>query len=121
MENIYDMKHVAGTSAWALLKDGKPCGKVVANWSDNPAGSVCTAMVYVYNGTHPDFDREPFDRPAKDVVYGKASGYGYCKLSSAIGQALRQNYNVKTDMDWVGESAVIEFFNARGIEVFKII
>ena len=45
MKNIHDFKHVKSVTAIALLKNGKPAGKIIANWSDNPAGSVCTACV----------------------------------------------------------------------------
>ena len=43
-KNIYDCKHVKGVSAIALYKAGKPAGKIICNWSDNPAGTVCTAQ-----------------------------------------------------------------------------
>ena len=90
MKTAYDFKHVKGTTAIALIKDGVPAGKIVANWSDNPAGSVCTATIHVnridglnyhYTGT------------------GRAAGYGYDKLSGAIYQALREAYYETWDKD----------------------
>ena len=74
MKSIYDYKHVAGTKAIALLRDGKMVGKIIANFSDNPAGSVCTASVILYG---------------RESGIGRAGGYGYDKFSSAVAGALR--------------------------------
>ena len=85
MKTAYDYKHVKGTTAIALIKDGKQAGKIVANWSDNPNGTVCTATVHIecwgesYVGT------------------GRASGYGYDKLSAAIYDALQNAYYHRWD------------------------
>ena len=93
--NIYDYKMVKGVSAIALLKAGKPVGKIVANWSDNPAGSVCTAQVMLWDGP---ISEQIKKRQVKTdflncelsvVMIGKADGYGYDKLSAAISAALR--------------------------------
>lgn len=79
MKTIYDYKHVKGVSAVALLKDGQRAGKIVANWSDNPAGTVCTAAVIL-----------SIDGGEQVSGIGKAGGYGYDKLSSAIYEALKR-------------------------------
>ena len=53
---------------------------MVANYSDNPNGSVCVATVSAWKGPLKD-------RPG---MTGRAGGYGYDKLSSAVFQALRK-------------------------------
>jgi hypothetical protein len=86
MKTIFDFKNVKGTTAVCLLnkKTGKFCGRVIANWSDNPNGTVCTAQVILFNNA-------PTARSKDDFVNsrGKARGYGYDKLSAAIYSALR--------------------------------
>ena len=92
-KNIFDYSHVKSVSAIALLKAGKHVGKIVANWSDNPNGSVCTAQVCLWDGKI----SEQIKREKSSLVnfelavlmIGKAGGYGYDKLSSAIASALR--------------------------------
>lgn len=79
MKSAYAMKHVKGTTAIALIKDGQLAGKIVANWSDNPAGSVCTATVHILHDGH------------WFCGTGRARGYGYDKLSSATYEALRSS------------------------------
>lgn len=87
MKPIFDFKHVKGTTAICLLnkKTGCYCGRIVANWSDNPNGTVCTAQVMLFIGAPTARSKEDFVN-----VQGKAGGYGYDKLSSAIAQALRK-------------------------------
>lgn len=88
MKSAYDLKHVQGTTAVALMKNGKRAGKIVANWSDNPAGSVCTATVHINHG---------------DESYqgtGRAGGYGYDKLSRAIWGALQNAYTLYYDKEF---------------------
>ncbi len=46
----YELKHCKSVSAVALSFEGKYAGRIVANWSDNPNGSVCTATVAIWHG-----------------------------------------------------------------------
>lgn len=85
-KSIFDYQHVKGTTAICLLnKETKEyCGRIVANWSDNPAGTVCTACVMLWGNS-----------PVKTIkdyshAQGKAGGYGYDKLSQAIWSALKK-------------------------------
>lgn len=95
MKNVFDLKHVKSVTAIALLKKGVPVGKIIANWSDNPAGSVCTAQVCLWDDeispqiTQRHFKTAFLDAMLPVVMIGKAGGYVYDKLSSAISQALR--------------------------------
>lgn len=74
----YDLAHVKSVTAVALMFEGKQAGKIVANWSDNPAGSVCTATVSIWDG------------PLKELPKSTASagGYGYDKLSACLSELL---------------------------------
>ena len=95
MKNIFDYKHVKMVSAIALLKEGKSAGRIVCNWSDNPAGSVCTAQVMLWDGVisakikQKHLKTEYLDCMMPAVMIGKAGGYGYDKRSAAISAALR--------------------------------
>lgn len=55
MKPIFDLPHVKSVRAWVLvgMVNGKPeqQGRIVAHWSDNPAGSVCQAAVMVWGGS----------------------------------------------------------------------
>ena len=75
MKTVYDLKHVRSVTALVLLWNGTPAGKVVANYSDNPNGSVCTANVWVFEG--PLAER-------LTLRTGVAGGCGYDKLSAAV-------------------------------------
>ena len=81
---IFDYKHVKGTTAICLLNKstGEYCGRIVANWSDNPAGTVCTCAVMLYGNS-------PIQSGDYKAGMGKADGYGYDKLSQAIYFALK--------------------------------
>jgi hypothetical protein len=84
MRSAFDMKHVKSVTAWALLYQGKEAGKIVANWSDNRYGSVCTATVVIHDG--------PLN-PPDGYGYrgtGAAGGGGYCKFSTAVSQAVNK-------------------------------
>lgn len=83
MKSTLDLAHVKGTSAVALLKDGKLAGKIIANWSDNPAGSVCQATVWLW-------DRIEGDTPRRSHGTGRAGGFGYDKFSAAVYDALAE-------------------------------
>lgn len=93
-KNVFDLKHVKGVSAICLLKNGKYVGRIVANWSDNPYGSVCTAQVMLWDGELSEkvkqrhIKTEFFDCDMPVTMIGRARGYGYDKLSAAISKAL---------------------------------
>lgn len=124
MKNIFDFKHVKGTRAVALLKAGELKGKIIANWSDNPAGSVCTAQVIL-------FDRETkkkrhvmlLDKPAElsALMIGRAGGYGYDKFSSAVYEALKAGGLEKDIPVEPAGGAVRESFEKAGYTYIEVI
>jgi hypothetical protein len=114
--NVFDLKHVKSVSAVAILYEGKPAGKIIANWSDNSNGSVCTAMVSIWLGPLGDMPR----------AVGRAGGYGYDKLSAAINEAISKVISEDPDkiapkFDGCGMSAVRKWFEQFGYELFEII
>jgi hypothetical protein len=114
--NVFDLKHVKIVSAIAILYEGKPSGRIIANWSDNPNGSVCTAMVGVWSG--------PLGEMPKAV--GRAGGCGYDKLSSAISDAINKVIAEDPDkiapkFDGYGMTAVRKWFEQFGYELFEVI
>lgn len=111
-KSIFDYKHVRSVNAWALVHDGNHAGKVVANWSDNPAGSVCTVCVIIWIGTLCD-KGERFD------AKGKAGGGGYCKFSAAFESAMRDQ-GCK-GVHGAGEREVEKWLESKGYEVFRVI
>ena len=79
--SAFDCTHVRGVSAYVIIHPDYPrtvAGRIVANHSDNPNGSVCTATVHIFAGP---LSACPF-------TTGKAGGYGYDKLSAAVQDAL---------------------------------
>lgn len=111
MKNIFDYSPVKSVSAIALIdmKTKEPCGKIVASWSDNPNGSVCTAQVIIHNAEKfgivakertVDLMGNPTKLPC--ILMGKAGGYGYDKLSSAISEALYRNTKLCPEHNFAG-------------------
>jgi hypothetical protein len=93
---------VKSVSAYAIVdaETREHVGNIVANWSDNPEGSVCTATVAFFG---------------QDASHGTAGGGGYCKLSAAISDA------VSGDFHGYGEEAIEGWFKAQGFQLWKVI
>jgi hypothetical protein len=115
-KDAYDLNHVKSVSAIVVLYNGKYAGRIVANWSDNPNGSVCTATVSIWLGP-----LEPMPK-----CTGRAGGYGYDKISSAISDAI--NKVIDEDPDKIaprfsgcGMTEVRKWFEQFGYELFEII
>jgi hypothetical protein len=112
MKTIKEFKHVAGTTAKAILFNGKPAGRLIANWSDNQNGTVCTASVIIWAG-------ELKDKGFDYSVIGKAGGYGYDKLSQAVWQCF-DKLGIKTKVVKPANGQTDEEFVAWGYEIFDI-
>lgn len=132
MKNIFDYSHVKSVSCIALIdKTSKEvAGKIIANWSDNPNGFACTAQVSIYHPEHYDLKTsysnkkyEYSDGYIPNLAIGKASGYGYDKLSSAIYAAMRKGFDwtfEAPDFSGVGESGTRKFFESIGLQYVSI-
>lgn len=119
MKTIKNFKHVEGTTAKALIYEGKPAGRIIANWSDNPNGSVCNASVIVWAGPLKDKKHPKTYRSFDYGNIGKAGGYGYDKLSQAVWQCF-QNAGVETVIVKPGNGQTNEEFEHYGYVVFDI-
>jgi hypothetical protein len=119
MKTVNEMKHVSGTTAKAILLNGKPAGRIVANWSDNPAGTVCSASVVIWAGALSECKHEKTGKQFNYANIGKAGGYGYDKLSAAVYQCFN-NAGVETKVVSPGSGQVNEEFEAHGYTVFDI-
>jgi len=125
-KNIFDYKMVKGVSAIALYKNGKSAGKIICNWSDNPAGRVCTAQVCLWDG---EFSEQIIQKHVKTefldchlpaVMIGKAGGYGYDKRSSAIASALRKGGLINLLPVQGGSGNERSVFESAGFEWFEV-
>lgn len=129
-KNIFDYSHVKQVSCFVLSdKETKEItGKIIANWSDNPNGSVCTAQVILFNNRK--YGLEEKESKTRDGDYrpelaiDKAGGCGYDKLSAAIWYAMKKGFKDFgvgiTGFDGRGESAVIAYFDSIGIHCYRL-
>jgi len=82
------------SKAMALLDPdtGGECGKILAYYSRNPAGSVCHASVILYNKGWEVLEKcnPKVKRPENWNSEGKAGGYGYDKFSAAVSSSLHK-------------------------------
>lgn len=93
-KSAFDCSHVKSVRAWAILHDGKGergsdanAGRIVANFSDNPNGSVCTLTLHFWGG--------PLE--IMPGTTGQAGGYGYDKFSAAMSDALSRAYGLEPE------------------------
>ena len=119
MKRVTEMKGPQNTTAWAFIYEGKPAGKLVANWSDNPMGSVCSASLYFYAGPL-DLKEQHGAKRLDFGNVGKAGGYGYDKLSQAVYQCLR-NAGIEPLKVKPGNGATRDEFEAWGYTVIEVI
>lgn len=98
--SAYDLSHVKSVRAFAILLNGEPVGKLVANFSDNPNGSVCTATLSIWKGPLANLEK----------TTATAGGYGYDKLTSCMTQIVDGFY----------EGDVNEGFKRLGYETFSV-
>jgi len=110
MKSAFEMPHVKSVKAWAVTFNGEMAGRIVANYSDNPNGSVCTATVGFWDG--------PFKNTS--AATGRAGGYGYDKFSAAVSYALKK-ISVKNDVDGRGDSSVKSLLENLGYSVIEVI
>lgn len=124
MKSIFEYSHVKLVSCLIIRdqKTGDIVGKIICNWSDNPNGSVCTAQVFL-----DEFEKYGLKAP-KQVPYsktatmldgmtrqkpliGKAGGYGYDKLSTAIYDAMGDLFKDSPNFAGRGLSVVQDYFD----------
>lgn len=119
MKTIKEFKHVQNTTAKALIYEGKPAGRIIANWSNNPAGSVCSASVIIWGGPLANIKNEKTGVEFNYANIGKAGGYGYDKLSQAVYQCFK-NVGIETVAVKPANGRTDDEFTERGYVVFDI-
>lgn len=118
-----EKKHLKSVSVMVLQNSfNQIAGRILAEWSDNPAGSVVTADVIIYRPENHGLTQVG----DCGVWTGQAGGYGYDKLSAAIGDALyrhTQEYskNPSNDIAGRGMSAVRGYFEKLGLTLTELI
>jgi hypothetical protein len=120
MKHVSEMKHCAGTSAFAILFKGKPAGRLIANWSDNPAGTTCSASVIIWSGELADKKHPKTGKEFNYGTIGKAGGYGYDKLSQAVWQCFDQ-VGIETKKVKPANGQTEDEFIAWGYEIFRVL
>lgn len=119
MKRVTEMQGPANTNAWALIFAGKPAGKMVANWSNNPNGTVCSASVYIWAGPLDLKDQKGKFKFDYGTV-GKAGGYGYDKLSQAVWQCF-EKVGIPTKEVKPANGRTRDEFEAWGYTVIEVI
>jgi hypothetical protein len=114
MRTAYDLSHVKSVKAWGLLYKGKMAGRMVANYSDNPMGSVCTATVSVWAGP-----LKPQELYAGKGT-GTAGGGGYDKLSAAVYEAIEKMGFAPRKLSH-GNGETVTEFEAWGYTVIEVL
>jgi hypothetical protein len=98
--------------------DGAFAGRIVADFSDNPNGSVCTVSVRAWRG-------KLANNLVDGTMDGRAGGCGYCKFSAAFDSAVRNNIKAQgiamPDLHGAGESSVRSFVESLGYQVIEVI
>lgn len=113
----FDGAGPSSTTAWALLLNGKPAGKLVASWSRS---RVCHATVWVWDGELRDAMAQAQKNELTVPLDGKAGGYGYDKLSAAVWSGFHK-CGLKTRKVEGGNGATRQEFEAWGYEVFEVV
>lgn len=111
MKSAFECSHVKSVKAYAIMFKGENAGRIVANYSDNPNGSVCTCTVHFWLGPLKD----------KPGTTGRAGGYGYDKLSAAFEDAINRIGVPISEVHGVGETAIEKWLNGHGYKTIKVI
>lgn len=123
-KSAYDGAHVKRVTAWALLFNGKPAGKIVANWgNDGMSGVLMTVNAYA-GQMHTWCDGESYS-----VFYG-AGSFGADKMSGAFdaildmmpgAPALKRDGGTRPDLAGLGSSEVRRYLESVGYDVFEVL
>jgi hypothetical protein len=119
-KHINDFKAVKNVTAKAILFNGYPAGRLIANWSDNPSGSVCSVAVIIWSGPLATIKNEKTGKSFSGINIGKAGGYGYDKLSSAVWECFN-NVGLETKVCKPANGIVNEEFEKYGYVIFDVI
>lgn len=109
--DIFDHPAVKRVSCWAILLEGEMQGKIIVAYPNDGAGIV-KAQVHAFKG--------PL-AASEYVMRGQAGGYGYCKTSAAICDALNRAGRCDARFDGRGEGEMVRYFEALGYQVISVL
>lgn len=101
-----ECKHAKSVRVVALVErsTARVVGKIIGHYSDNPAGSVCTATLYQFG---------------YDAQTARAGGYGYDKFSDALAGLVWVDQLGRSNKLPYGDRRV--FFDALGINYEEVL
>ena len=113
MKAAWDRKHCKSVRAWALAFGGEAAGRIVWEYSDNPAGSNVTCSLGVWAG--------PLAKLSEGHLTGTAGGGGYEKASASFDYALHPFRDAITmpALDGLGLGCVEKWLTVIGYKVLK--
>lgn len=114
MKRVFDMSGPQSVTAYALIFEGKPAGRILANWSGS---GNCTASVYIFAG--PLFEAQKGAKKLDFGNIGRAGGGGYDKLSSAVWSCF-DAAGIATKELKPGNGQTETEFRLWGYEVFQV-
>ena len=117
---VKEMRFCAGSTAKAILFEGQPAGRLIANWSDNRNGTVCSASVIIWKGPLKDVKHPKTGKQFNYGNIGKASGYGYDKLSQAVWQCF-DHAGIEAKVVRPANGRTDEEFEAWGYAIFDVL
>ena len=109
LKSAFEMQHVKNVQAWAVTYGEEMAGRIVANYSKNSLGSVCTASVGFWRG------------PLKNnsLYTGNAMGYND-KFNYAVLCAIKK-IGVKLDINGGCDESVKSLLEKIGYTVLEVI
>ena len=107
---IFDHPCVRRVSAWVILHNGGPCGKMIVAYPSDGAGIV-KAQINLWAG--------PLN--LGEAMKGKADGFGYDKTSAAVADALNRAGFDDASFAGRGDSAMAGYFESKGYTLVSAI
>ena len=122
MKTIFDYKHVKSVSVLVLQDKTtrKIRGKIIANWSKNKFGPICTAQIISF-----DEKDQPRAFIVSDRCIAKVDGYGeaFDRFSAAVAVALTNEDFAYINFNGEGMNSfeAIDFFNRYNLELVEVL
>lgn len=109
----FDIFRLAGpsrTSVWAILHGGEIAGRIITAWPGDGMG-LTKCAIHLWRGPLGNL-------PA---LQGQAGGYGSCKESAAVDDAMDRAGVDHPDMHGAGMSTVAEWFESKGYTIRQLL
>lgn len=114
-KSAYDYAHVKMSTAKAILFKGEYAGKIVCNWTDNPAGTGCIMTLNFWKG--------PIAKWMKGTITVRegSGSSGYDKLSAAFESCIRKMDKAPKDRPSLSSGDINSFLEHYGYVVCTVI